>query len=203
MSDDDKPKKAALPPIPPWAWIFAVVCIVIPIAALGGAIPGALGLGGAAACIGISRKAEKSEATRVIWCTVVSVGCWCTYIAVTLIVFAVSQPQGQVPGAHAGSRSSKGSGTFQPMPRVDLSDEDERRELYADAIRLRSRLEQTIVKRDVAFADGRSTRVLDKQVTHLEGMHDSHLEFMVSFHGITADELDEIIDEGDTSGWEE
>ena len=42
--DDDKPEQ---PPIPPWVWVFVVACGAIPVVALGGAVPMALGFGGA------------------------------------------------------------------------------------------------------------------------------------------------------------
>ena len=68
----DEPK----PPIPPWAWLFAAACGIIPILTLGGAIPGAIGFGGAAACVGVSRDATKPIGLRLGICIGITILCW-------------------------------------------------------------------------------------------------------------------------------
>ena len=73
-----KPESAKKPqgPIPAWAWIFAVGCAIIPFLTLGGAIPGAIGFGGAAACIGVARDGATSVNKRILICTAITAGCW-------------------------------------------------------------------------------------------------------------------------------
>ena len=70
---DEKEKK---PPIPPWAWIFAIACVMIPVLTLGGALPGAIGGGGAFGCISIARDPTKELGLRVVLCSGVVVLCW-------------------------------------------------------------------------------------------------------------------------------
>lgn len=72
-TNQDKPAK---PPIPPWAWVFAVACGVLPVLTLGGAIPGAIGFGGAAGCIGVARNPDMPVAARVGICVAITAGCW-------------------------------------------------------------------------------------------------------------------------------
>ena len=68
-----KPKQL---PIPAWAWIFAVLCGAIPLVTLGGAIPAAIGFGGAGGCIGLARNPELNVAARVIGCIAITAVCW-------------------------------------------------------------------------------------------------------------------------------
>jgi hypothetical protein len=74
MSNDTKP------PIPVWAWAFAVACGILPILTLGGAIPGAIGFGGAAACVGVARDADKPIGLRLGICAGITLLCWAAVI---------------------------------------------------------------------------------------------------------------------------
>ena len=69
-------------PFPKWAWIFIVACGILVI--FGGAIPVASGLGGAMACMAVSRS-DISSIGRVIICLLITVGCW----IVTLLIAGV------------------------------------------------------------------------------------------------------------------
>lgn len=71
-----KPAKPKPPPIPAWAWIFAVMCGAIPLVTLGGAIPAAIGFGGAGGCIGLARNPELNIAVRVGGCIAITAICW-------------------------------------------------------------------------------------------------------------------------------
>lgn len=73
------------PPIPGWAWIFAIACGIIPILTLGGAIPGAIGGGGAFGCIAIAREPSMALGIRIAVCTGISMLCW-----VLLVVFGLT-----------------------------------------------------------------------------------------------------------------
>lgn len=79
--DRDRSRK---PPIPPWAWIFAAACGVIPVLTVGGAIPGAIGLGGAAAAVAVARNPEKSSGARVALCIGVTALCWVLFVALVV-----------------------------------------------------------------------------------------------------------------------
>ena len=77
-------------PIPGWAWIFVVVCALIPILSLGGAIPAAIGFGGAYGCIAIARDLSKSVNMRIGLCVGISILCWVLYFALAIGISAVS-----------------------------------------------------------------------------------------------------------------
>jgi len=87
FSPSEKPAKQPKPPIPWWAWLFAAGCIAIPVITIGGAIPGALGAGGAAGCVGVARLPGRSVAFRIGICAAILAGCWALFGV--LIVAAV------------------------------------------------------------------------------------------------------------------
>ena len=60
---------------PAWVMVFAIICILIPIVSLGGALPVILGLGGAALCVSAS-KTSLPTITRVFLCTAVTLTAW-------------------------------------------------------------------------------------------------------------------------------
>jgi hypothetical protein len=72
--------------VPLWTWAFVVACALIPIVSLGGAIPGAIGFGGAAGCYAIAKDDSKETATRVLLCIGVTVLCWVLFIGLILAV---------------------------------------------------------------------------------------------------------------------
>lgn len=67
---------AASQPLPGWSWAFIIACGLIPVVALGGAIPAVLGIGGAFACTAIARNKSKSTGTRIALCVGVTVLVW-------------------------------------------------------------------------------------------------------------------------------
>ena len=73
-------------PIPWWGYLFAMACGIIPVLTLGGAIPGAIGAGGAAGCIAIARDPAKSVVARVAICASISGVCWVLFLALVLVV---------------------------------------------------------------------------------------------------------------------
>lgn len=73
-------------PVPPWVWLFVVALVAIPVISLGGAIPGAIGCGGAGACFSVSRNGNLSTGARLGICAGITVGCWGLFI---LLVGAV------------------------------------------------------------------------------------------------------------------
>lgn len=75
----EKPKR---PPIPWWAWVFAVACGAIPVLTLGGALPGAIGFGGAGACVTLARNRELPVVVRVAFCTAITAACYTAVIAI-------------------------------------------------------------------------------------------------------------------------
>jgi len=60
---------------PAWVLAFAILCLLIPIISIGGAIPVLLGLGGVALCVSAS-KSSLPIAIRVILCIVITLSAW-------------------------------------------------------------------------------------------------------------------------------
>lgn len=79
---EQKPK----PPIPWRGYLFAGACGIIPILTLGGAIPGAIGVGGAAGCIAVARDPAKSIPARVGICASISGVCWILFVVLVVLV---------------------------------------------------------------------------------------------------------------------
>lgn len=66
--------------LPKWAWLFGGACLAIPVVSLGGAIPAAIGFGGASLCGSIARNEEKSAGVRAALCAVVTAAAWGLFI---------------------------------------------------------------------------------------------------------------------------
>ena len=89
MTDKEQPVEAK-PRIPGWAWLFIVACGIIPFITLGGAIPGAIGGGGAFGCLAVARDPTKPVGVRVGICIGITVVCW-GLLAALLIGAAFAQ----------------------------------------------------------------------------------------------------------------
>jgi len=79
----DKPKqglKETFSGLPGWSWLFILGCLAVPVVSLGGAIPGALGFGGAAGCATLAKKPGWEPLLRVVACTGITVGVWVLFI---------------------------------------------------------------------------------------------------------------------------
>jgi len=73
-------KKKPTLPTPAWAWLFVVACVLIPILTLGGAIPGAIGGGGAFGCFAVAKDPSKQAGTRVLICVGITAVCWAIFL---------------------------------------------------------------------------------------------------------------------------
>ena len=62
--------------LPGWAWPFVALCLFIPVATLGGAIPVGLGLGGAIGVASMAKNADRSMRVRVVLTIGVTVLTW-------------------------------------------------------------------------------------------------------------------------------
>jgi len=60
---------------PGWVLVFAILCLLIPIVSLGGAIPAVLGILGIAFCVSVS-KSSMSVSARVIVCILITLAAW-------------------------------------------------------------------------------------------------------------------------------
>ena len=60
---------------PKWVIVFVILCGLVPIITLGGAIPIMIGMGGASACVAIS-KMETSTGLKVFLCILITIACW-------------------------------------------------------------------------------------------------------------------------------
>jgi hypothetical protein len=73
-------------PLHAWVWIFVAGCGLIPLVSLGGALPAAIGFGGAAGCYAIGKDDSKEVATRVMLCAGVTVLCWVLFVGLILLI---------------------------------------------------------------------------------------------------------------------
>jgi hypothetical protein len=74
--------------LPGWAWPFVALCLFIPVAALGGALPVGLGIAGAMGCAAVAKDAQRRKSTRIALCLAITVGAWVGFIA---LQWAVAQ----------------------------------------------------------------------------------------------------------------
>ena len=77
---------------PQWAYLFAVFCGIIPIISLGGAIPMALGFGGAGGCLAVSRRTSVPGVLRFLVCVGITIGVWIVFAALMAAVMELSAP---------------------------------------------------------------------------------------------------------------
>lgn len=203
---DQKVKK---PAIPRWVWPFAAACASIPVLAIGGAIPTAIGVGGAFYCIAVARETKKTTRRKLVHCAAATVACWALFLAVAggvallqtrfpaLIQSRHSRP---VTGTQNADPSSIGQQT-PDLQQTILTDETQRREIYAKAVRMRRQLELAIARKEERRERGLNTDVSDQQIAHIRDLHEKRLEFMTRFYKISREYLDEIIAEGDRKRW--
>jgi hypothetical protein len=64
---------------PGWAYVFAVICGLIPVVALGGCVPVALGIGGASGCLQVARTRSIPGVLRVGLCVGITFVCWVVF----------------------------------------------------------------------------------------------------------------------------
>lgn len=66
--------------IPGWAWLFVAAYLAIPIVALGGCIPGAIGGGGAAGCAAVARNQDIPTVLAVVLCVAITAISWILFV---------------------------------------------------------------------------------------------------------------------------
>lgn len=84
---------------PAWAWVFAGACILIPIVTLGGALPGAIGFGGAAGVRQVARDRSMPVELRVALVIGIVIACWVALIVLIGGVAALTEGGLFSPGA--------------------------------------------------------------------------------------------------------
>jgi hypothetical protein len=190
--------------VPWWGWLSAVACFAIPIVALGGAIPGALGCGAAGYCLEYSRREKHTARKRAIRCAVVVVVSWVVFFAFLGGVRALFNRDRVVVTTRtldsAGNEEvtvTRRSASAKP----DLSDESVRRKIYSMATRMRDALQKAEDRRAEDQRRGRGTDFADKQISHIEKMHETQLEVTMKFYKISREELNDVLTEGDRMGW--
>lgn len=72
-------------PSPAWVVVFSILCLLIPIISLGGALPALLGCGGLALCVSVS-KTSLPSAVRVILCTLITLLAWVLWFVLIISV---------------------------------------------------------------------------------------------------------------------
>jgi hypothetical protein len=73
-------------PLPWWGWFFVGLCVLVPLISLGGALPTAIGFGGASICYGISKDVSKGKMTRLLMCVGITALCWALFICIILAI---------------------------------------------------------------------------------------------------------------------
>ena len=89
-----KPKtglKETFSGLPPWAWIFVVACMALPVVNLGGAIPTGLGFGGATACANVAKKKDWELAPRALVCGLITGGIWIVFFGVAIALVSLQK----------------------------------------------------------------------------------------------------------------
>ena len=205
MSD----QKAKIPPLTPWAWLFAAACFAIPVLAIGGAIPTAIGVGGAFYCMAVTRETRKTKRRKLVHCASATLACWALFLGLAGGVMALrtnipnfmqTKHTRPVSGTQNADPSSMGQQTPGLQVTV-LTDEAQRREIFAKAVRMRKHLELAIARKSDRRDRGLDTKISDRQIEHVREMHEKRLEFMARFYKITREQMDEIIAEGDRERW--
>jgi hypothetical protein len=67
---------SAADPVPKWAWVFIVACVLIPVITVGGAVPAGLAGAGISATLSVARLSRWSAAKRVGVCSLITLACW-------------------------------------------------------------------------------------------------------------------------------
>lgn len=78
-------------PLPRWVYAFFALCALIPIVALGGALPALLGSLGALVCAGVARDESKTTTVRVAICAVITLFAWAAF---ALLMLAAARMRG-------------------------------------------------------------------------------------------------------------
>jgi hypothetical protein len=82
----DVRSKLPLSKVPRWAWAFIGGCAIIPFLTAGGAIPAALGFGGAAGCLKIAKNPAHSPLKKALLCGSVLVGAWLGVLLTVVVI---------------------------------------------------------------------------------------------------------------------
>lgn len=78
--------------MPAWVWLFVVACGAIPVVALGGAIPAAIGFGAAGGCMSVSRMTSLPPTGRVLICFGITVAAWVGFVFMLIVLFGLQKP---------------------------------------------------------------------------------------------------------------
>ncbi len=78
-------------PLPRWVYVFFALSALIPIVALGGALPALLGSLAALVCAGVARDESKTTTVRVVICAVVTLFAWAAF---ALLMLAAARVRG-------------------------------------------------------------------------------------------------------------
>jgi len=208
-------QKAAKPPIPRWAWIFAAACFAIPVFTIGGAIPTAIGAFSGLGVMGIARQTHRPLRSKVIYCSVITGSAWTVFL---VFLFALTALQAKHPKLRparnvAASRSAQvepaarysGSATVQSAS-LPAADEEEmtpakRRKIYRMAVSMRYHIDSAKEQRAKLRAKGFDVSSRDEQIARLKEREQDHFDFVTRFHKIDRDELAVILAEGDRNNW--
>jgi hypothetical protein len=89
VADKPVPGSAAVP-LPKWSYAFIGACAIIPVLTVGGAVPAAIGFGGAAGVAAVARDETKGSGLRLAVSASIAAACW---VALLLFLQAVGRAQ--------------------------------------------------------------------------------------------------------------
>lgn len=76
---------------PGWAYVFAVLCGLIPVVAIGGAIPMVLGFGGAGSCLAVAKAQSVPLILRLFACIGITLVSWFLFLVMFAAFFAAAR----------------------------------------------------------------------------------------------------------------
>jgi hypothetical protein len=195
-------QKTAKPPIPRWAWAFAVACFVIPVLTVGGAIPSAIGAFSGLGVIAVARQQGQPIRRRVVLCGVITGSAWTVFVVFLLAWTAL---QNQHPSLRTGRARSASPSTVSELGdaagTVATAAPLDRRKIYRKAVRMRFHIDSAREQRAKLRDKGFDVSARDEQIDRLLQREQDHLDFVARFHKITRVQVDEIVTEGDRNHW--
>ena len=210
-------EKNAKPPIPRWAWIFAAVCMVIPITTIGGAIPTAIGAFSALGVMGIARQTDKPTRKKVIYCGVVTGSAWTVFVVFLFALTALQAKHPQLNQARNKNLQAKQTPVEKSEPKATYAGHtvtkaeppaepaemtlEKKQDIYRMAVRICYHIDSAIEQRAKLKAKGFDVSARDDMIARLKEREQDHFEFVMKFHKLDRAELDEIIYEGDRNNW--
>jgi hypothetical protein len=83
---DSKKPYMPLEKVPKWAWVFIVLCLAIPVIAMGGAVPAVLAILGSMNCVRVSRTPNLKTPIKLLICTAITAAAWILFYLFLVVI---------------------------------------------------------------------------------------------------------------------